>query len=365
MMQKILIIEDDDDIRINIAEILELEGFEVLTATNGRDGVELAKEHRPDLILCDILMPEMNGYEVLSKIRSDPLSATTPFIFLTSKTTGKDIRTGMELGADDYLTKPFMIHTLLTAIRTQLKKHDTISKQMDELRANLMLMLPHELLTPLNVIIGFSSFLKDPERLPETTDIVTMGQSIYESGLRLQRLVENYLLYADLKLMEHDPHKRNIWQETTPTETKSFLEDFSLNPARRAGRQKDLVFDLVEATIEVSPKALVKILEELLGNAFKFSKPGTPVQVTTTLDNEEFTLSITDQGRGMTSEQIAHIDAFMQFDRQKHEQQGQGLGLVLVHRLVELNRGKVKFESVLEQGTTIRVMFPYTVSEKA
>jgi signal transduction histidine kinase len=310
-------------------------------------------------------MPEMNGYEVLTKIRSDPLIATTPFIFLTSKTTGRDIRAGMELGADDYLTKPFMIHTLLTAIRTQLKKHDTISKQMDELRANLMLMLPHELLTPLNVIIGFSSFLKDPEKLPETADIVTMGQSIYESGLRLQRLVENYLLYADLKVMEHDTHKRNVWQESSLIEMESFLRDFSFNPARRVGREQDLILDLVEAAIEMSPKALVKILEELLGNAFKFSKPGTPVRVAATLDEEGFTVSVTDQGRGMTPEQVAHIDAFTQFDRKKYEQQGLGLGLVLVHRLVELNHGTVRFESVLEQRTTVRVVFPRTLSDKA
>lgn len=361
-MQKILVIEDEDDLRMNIVEILELEGFHVLSAANGRKGVKLAKDHIPDLILCDVLMPEMNGYEVLTEIRGDSRMATTPFIFLTAKTTGSDIRTGMELGADDYLTKPFMIHTLLTAIRTQLKKHDTISQQMDELRANLMLMLPHELLTPLNVIIGFSSFLKNPTKLPETADIVTMGQSIYNSGLRLQRLVENYLLYADLKLMEYDPRKRNVWQEMTPIETKSLITNFALNPARRAERQKDLVLDLVEATIEVSPKALVKILEELLSNAFKFSEPGTPVQLTTTLDEEVFTLSIKDQGWGMTAEQIAHIDAFMQFDRQKYEQQGLGLGLVLAQRLAELNRGEVTLESVSEQGTTIRVVFPAAVT---
>lgn len=124
MMTKILLIEDNDDIRENVVEILELSGFEVYAANNGRQGVELALKHKPDIILCDIMMPEMDGYGVLETLNTHPDSKATPFIFLTAKAERLDIRKGMELGADDYLTKPFDDFELLRAIESRLKKRE-------------------------------------------------------------------------------------------------------------------------------------------------------------------------------------------------------------------------------------------------
>lgn len=121
-MAKILVIEDEQQIRLRILEILTYEGFETISAADGRIGLQLAKKHLPDLILCDIVLPELNGYEILVKLRRDPLSATIPFIFLTAKASISDLQKGMKLGADDYLTKPFTIDGLLASINTQLKK---------------------------------------------------------------------------------------------------------------------------------------------------------------------------------------------------------------------------------------------------
>lgn len=123
-MTKILLIEDNDDIRENVVEILELSNFEVYAANNGRQGVELALKHKPDIILCDIMMPEMDGYGVLEALNTHPDSNATPFIFLTAKAERVDIRKGMELGADDYLTKPFDDVELLRAIESRLKKKE-------------------------------------------------------------------------------------------------------------------------------------------------------------------------------------------------------------------------------------------------
>jgi len=123
-MTRILLIEDNDDIRENVVEILELSGFEVYAANNGRQGVELALKHKPDIILCDIMMPEMDGYGVLEALNTHPDSKATPFIFLTAKAERLDIRKGMELGADDYLTKPFDDVELLRAIESRLKKKE-------------------------------------------------------------------------------------------------------------------------------------------------------------------------------------------------------------------------------------------------
>lgn len=122
-MKKVLLIEDNTDIRENTGEILSLAGYEVITAQNGKVGVQLAQEQLPDLIICDIMMPELDGYGVLHILSNSPETARIPFIFLTAKTEKSDIRKGMELGADDYLTKPFSDTELLNAIGTRLKKH--------------------------------------------------------------------------------------------------------------------------------------------------------------------------------------------------------------------------------------------------
>ncbi|MBC7567618.1 MAG: response regulator [Pedobacter sp.] len=122
---KVLIIEDNDDIRGSTAEILELANYEVLQATNGKEGVAIAGASLPDLILCDIMMPEMDGYSVLHLLGKKPETAVIPFIFLTAKTDRQDMRKGMEMGADDYLTKPFDDVELFNAIEIRLKKYQS------------------------------------------------------------------------------------------------------------------------------------------------------------------------------------------------------------------------------------------------
>ncbi|GAC1312612.1 MAG: response regulator [Mucilaginibacter sp.] len=137
MNKKVLVIEDNNDIRENIAEILELAGYRVDTAGNGKSGVDLALKNAPDIILCDIMMPELDGYGVLYMLNKNPETATIPFIFLTAKAERLDLRKGMEMGADDYLTKPFDDMELLNAVETRLKKKELLehlySKSLDQL----------------------------------------------------------------------------------------------------------------------------------------------------------------------------------------------------------------------------------------
>ncbi|MBJ7880168.1 response regulator [Gelidibacter salicanalis] len=131
-MKKVLIIEDNADVRENTADILELAGYKVATAENGKVGVAIAKQLLPDIIVCDIMMPELDGYEVLQDLNKNTKTASIPFIFLTAKTEKIDIRKGMNLGADDYLTKPFSENELLEAIECRLKKHDFLKKEYSQ-----------------------------------------------------------------------------------------------------------------------------------------------------------------------------------------------------------------------------------------
>lgn len=131
-MKKILIIEDNQDVRENTADILELANYEVYTAENGKKGIDTALKITPDIIVCDIMMPELSGYDVLEYLSKNEKTASTPFIFLTAKTDRYDIRKGMSLGADDYLTKPFEENELLEAVATRLKKYNFLKKEFSK-----------------------------------------------------------------------------------------------------------------------------------------------------------------------------------------------------------------------------------------
>lgn len=152
-MKKILVIEDNADIRENTAEILSLANYEVITAENGKVGVDLAVRDKPDLIMCDIMMPELDGYGVLHILSKKPETATIPFIFVTAKTERSDIRRGMELGADDYLTKPFDDNELLNAIEIRFRKNDLRTKDYE------------------HGVKGLDSFLKDAEKVLNLKDL--------------------------------------------------------------------------------------------------------------------------------------------------------------------------------------------------
>jgi CRP-like cAMP-binding protein/CheY-like chemotaxis protein len=142
-MKTILLIEDNQKIRENVGEILELAGYNVLSAENGKAGIGITKETIPDLIICDVMMPELDGYGVLHVLSKNPLTSGIPFIFLTAKSERDDVRKGMNLGADDYLTKPFDDIELLNAIEIRLKKHDTLKNEFTKSSEGLDNFLNH------------------------------------------------------------------------------------------------------------------------------------------------------------------------------------------------------------------------------
>ncbi|MBD2312317.1 response regulator [Desertifilum sp. FACHB-1129] len=128
-MKKILVIEDEPTVRANLLKLLDIEGYQSLEASDGHTGIQLAEQHQPDLILCDIMMPELDGYAVLEALRQNPATAMIPFIFLTAKAERNDWRQGMEKGADDYLTKPFTRSELLAAITMRLQRQEAALQQ--------------------------------------------------------------------------------------------------------------------------------------------------------------------------------------------------------------------------------------------
>lgn len=361
--RRILVIDDEELIRRLIVEIIELEGFEAISAEHGLQGVEFAKTYHPDLIICDVTMPYLDGLGTLAALRKDPQTASIPFIFLTAKIDHSDIRQGMNLGADDYLPKPVGRDELVTAIRAQFQKHswmrEQYEKKMEELRRNISSSLPHELRTPLNGILGMSELLLDVYDTFSREEILEMVRDIHISARRLHRLVENFWVYAKLETLCTDPgHLELIRKQAQTYSTKAIIEKVALTKARDFSRIPDLCLTVADEVIRISDSHLAKVVEELLENAFKYSIPGTPVIVTGTAGSETYLLTVTEQGRGMTANQIADIGAYMQFERTIYEQQGAGLGLAIVQRIVELNEGNLRIESVPDEQTKVEVEIP-------
>lgn len=361
-MKNILIIEDEAQIRNNIREILELSEFSALIAENGLQGLELAKYKKPDLIICDLMMPELDGYSVLTRLRQDSATASIPLIFLTAKSEWSDLRRGMELGADDYLTKPFRPNELLQAIATRLDKQAIVEQhtqeKLNDLTSSISHSLPHEINTPLNHILGLSNLLMQ-EAGQLSCENLEMVESIHKAALRLHRLTINFLMYADLELLASNPDKvEKLRHNHVQTFVKSAIENVAVKIAQDANRTSDLSIEISDALVNFSAVNLSKIVEEVIDNAFKFSLPNTPVKIIGYSSDNSFHLFVMDYGRGMTKEQIEQVGAYVQFGRKMYEQQGTGLGLSIAKRLVELYEGKFLMDSLPGQKTTIHIVFP-------
>jgi len=361
-MTKILIIDDEAWLREMVQMALAQKGYEVLEAENGTRGIEVARATLPDLILCDVNMEKMDGYATLAALRKEPLTAAIPFILMTGLADHAGMRHGMELGADDYLPKPFALEGLYGAVEARLKKVQAVrqeaEKKLADLRDNLSLMLPHELRTPLNGILAYGEILRGDAGTLSASEVAEMGQVIYESGKRLQRLVENFLIYAQLEFLASDPQKMGALRSKQTVCPARLVESRAREQAQEAQRTEDLRLELAEVPACISEEYLAKIVDELVQNAFKFSSIGTPVAVSVSNSGSNMTLTIRDQGRGFSTDHLTKLGAYMQFDRKLHEQQGLGLGLTIAKRLTELHGGTLESQSQPGGATTVTVKLP-------
>lgn len=362
-MKKILVVEDAQSLRKDILEMLGFEGFDAIGAENGLVGVDKALREMPDLIICDIMMPGLDGYGVLERLRRDDRTAAIPFIFLTARNDRVDVRQGMELGADDYLTKPFTAAELLATVHARLEKHAVLAeiaeRRLDDLRGNIIMALPHELRTPLNVILGFSDLLMTDAQTMDTQRIVDMARHINNSAMRLYRLIENFITYAHTELLQNDQRQIALLRSGFTVMPNISIANYVLSKVRQHERESDLVLNIEEVeAIGIAEEYVKKIIEELIDNACKFSLAGSVLEVTGSVQGDWYLLCIKDAGRGMTQEQINSVGAYMQFERRLYEQQGSGLGLVISKRLVELHGGQMTITSEPKQGTRVCASLP-------
>ena len=363
-MNKILVIDDEAWLREMIRLALAQHGFEVIEAGDSPEGISMAREHLPDLVLCDVNMDKAGaGYTTLAKLREDPTTAAIPFILMTGLADAAGMRHGMALGADDYLPKPFKIDELYAAVDARLRKVRTVreeaERKLSHLRNQISFMLPHEMRTPLNGIISNAELLATSEEMPlPASEIAVMGREISQSGQRLERLIETFLAYAQIELLAADEQGVNSLREARLANPGEIARDIARNLADRAGRMADLVVEAADVPLAIAEEYFKKIVTELVQNALKYSDAGTPVRVRLALLPGEVELTVRDAGRGFSTEQMKRIGAYVQFERKMQDVEGLGLGLTIARKLVELHGGTLTIESEQGSGSNVSVKLP-------
>lgn len=356
-MKLILIIDDDEQIRRSFGRVLENRGYRVIEADCGPAGLELARNQKPDLILTDINMPGGDGQTLLKEIRNDPELGSTQVVLMTGRPDIVPARRGMEQGADDFLVKPVTRDALLACMEARLNRADIHWRVEDQvlsrMRGNLARQLPHEFFTPLAGILGLTQILNDDNSGLSPEEIREFSHDIHQSALRLHHTLRNYLLVLESQLAPSsgEPTPAEVLPPARVAEELKHGIDLA---TERQGRPDDVTLRVDECSLQVSPSDLALIAEELVDNALKFSRAGTPVQVSC---DQAGVLRVTDAGRGMTDDEIARIGTFSQFERNKYEQQGLGLGLSLVQKLAARNGAEFVAESRPAGGTEVRVKF--------
>lgn len=375
-MTKILLIEDEDSLRNEVAEWLTFEGFEVITAADGVEGANAASSNLPDIIICDIMMPGLDGYGVLLHVRANSLTQQTPIIFTTALVSHEDIRKGMSLGADDYLTKPFTIQELLDAISVQLDKREaqkrelalevdiwrqSLSNEREQhlLKAKMVAMFVHDFRNPLTAIMSSICIVRDyADRIDEDRRLLHLNRAL-TSTEKLVDMLDDMLFLAQV-----DSGSLDLMYERLDINQfiKSVLTEFE---TVYGDTHHFLFANHFADIVMVEPRSMRQIISNLVSNAVKYSPPGSKVHIMLNNQDDHYVLTIQDHGVGIPEEEQLRL--FDAFERGSNvgKVSGTGLGLAIVQRAVDALGGFIEMESRIGVGTTIAVYIPVSNQDTA
>ncbi|KAM3101454.1 response regulator [Phormidesmis sp. 146-12] len=361
---RILVIEDEKDVRLNIVEILASGGFDSINAENGFVGIQMAKETSPDLIICDIKMPDFDGYGVLEELRQDPSTSMIPFIFLTARADRAEIRQGMNLGADDYLTKPFRRMDLLETIAARLKRHSAqsqIQKKVLELQElnhqkdDLVSTITHDMRAPLTTIkVALQLIESVPDNRKQYTEIALSACD--QCDALIQNLLDLYQLESGEALATPEPIDLR-------EQLNKIIQSFQI---RTRDRQQTFKVDLPVhlPTILYDSVGLQRIFIELLNNACKYTPSSGEILFKVCESNLHSRCAML-RFLVVNQAEIPQADLPRIFDKfyrgvgcDRWPQGGTGLGLALVKKLIDQLQGTIDVKS-RDGWTTFVVELPY------
>lgn len=355
---KIVFIDDEVNVRETLVEILESAGHKVFAADNGVEGLALCRIVVPDVVVCDVMMPGMGGFEVLQRLRSDDDLSEIPFLFLSAKSDRDFIRKGMNLGADDFITKPFKANELLAALDKKVERFErykaVLAERMNQVTEHFGKYGFHELNTPMNGIKGAVDFMLEYDDLIQQTERKDLLSSVKISALRIMRTYTNLLWF--FKISQGEEVYSFKWTSDLVASAKVLEEKVSIFYEGQLLPS----FHMLPARLPMHTQALELILFELVDNAMKFGDANRPPIVTGTpsADQKYYVIQVQDHGDGMDQKQLAMVGPMVQFNRDKREQQGWGLGLFLAKHLIEKSGGSLSLRSVIGEGTTATAYIP-------
>lgn len=359
---------DDQPENFDVVEtLLANQNYDLHYVNESSRALECLTKLQPDLILLDVMMPGIDGIQLCREIKALPQWQAVPIIMVTALATKADLERCLDAGADDFISKPVHGVELRARVRSMLRirqqhhqlqvyaslKADTarvLNHSLRTLRGNLTSTLTHELKTPLTGILGGLDFLRSGLQAMTREEINDFLNLSYESACRLEALIQKLLHYSALECEAIQPDLGQAAQTT-------FIESWAAIKANQYNRLQDLSGSVPKAKLFISPEHLCWIVDELVENAFKFSPANTPVTIVGRVEWPWFHLHISDQGPGLTPEQISQVGAFIQFERNQIEQQGTGLGLAIAKRATELWGGQLELDSTPGRGTTVTVRF--------
>lgn len=361
LKSRILVVDDISKNLQVVGTILRNEGYHVMPATSGLQALERVSAQPPDLILLDLMMPEMDGLEVCSRLKADPFTRQIPVIFLTASNEMDHLMKGFEAGAVDYITKPFNAPELLARVRTHLElKHARERlREMNEEKNEFMGIAAHDLRNPLSAIQGYAEMIIEDAQSLAHRDLEGNGQRIREAAKRMTEMVQNFL---DANRIERGELKLNMAISDLSPLLQSVLETQSPH-ATAKGQMIQLELPPTPTLALADVSITLQVFENLVSNAVKYSPPGKKIFVRLKAEAGVVRFEVEDQGPGLSKEDQKKL--FGKFARLSAKPTGgehsTGLGLSIVKRLVEAMNGKVWCESELEMGAKFIVTIPQPI----
>lgn len=357
-LDRLLIVDDVPDNLFLVRTILEDEGYEIITSSNGHDALKIIESEPPDLVLLDVMMPLMDGYEVTRRIRAMKDLPFIPILLITAYDRANAVK-GLDLGADEFIRKPIEADELLARVRSLLRLKHSIAERdrIDRQRQDFVSRLTHDLRTPLVAADRMLGLLQDGvlgEISPEIREALTiMGRSNHNLLEMVNKLLDVYRYESGSKTINLQPLDlkellNQVVQELKPIAISKNLE---------------LTADLDDmVTVKGDRLELLRVFNNLIGNALKFTESGS-VHVSLKSEESEVVIAIADTGAGISSDEQPFL--FQRFRQGNHQKQGSGLGLYLSHYIINAHNGKILVKSPnldSQQGSTFFVHLPTITS---
>lgn len=351
----ILLIEDEANLREQLQFCLTQEGYRVYTAKDGLEALGQLQDHPVDLIIADITMPRMDGYKFCAEVRKNRDLDLVPLIFLTAKTSRTDRIKGRQLGADDFLGKPFELDELLEVIRTRLTRTQRIAGNAEEgYAARVTKSLSHEFRTPLTIIHGMASVLSSEEGLPPATQKEFL-RAVQENSRLLNRLIDNFLHVARTESGSYRIEKKPL--PLSPLITTVVASYQEIAAEKSIALESQIPSDL--PTFDAHRESVLVLLSNLVDNAIKFTPRGGIVKVRASATNTEVRIRVEDTGIGVRKENRSRVfDKFFREDMHVHTNPGAGLGLTIARQVVLAHGGSILFSGEPGQGSQVDLRFP-------